>query len=222
MMKNETNTAELHTDEHIERYILGKMSKHESEEFEAYFLSNQACLDELEIAQKLHMGMQYLGNDSVFDDTKKSIIKSRIWDKKIPVWSLAAALILALVAPQLILIRSSIPVNNNIEVVGIELAESRGTLQDIPIVNSQAQQVLLSFYIDTDTPTFKHSSYLFVLINSEGQTVLKVPALKLNNVSTLFVNLGTADFDKGLYEVQIFGETDEEPLLLQSGTMQLK
>ena len=38
----------------IERYILNQMDDEEASEFEAFFLSNQECIEQLEMAEKLY------------------------------------------------------------------------------------------------------------------------------------------------------------------------
>lgn len=212
----------MHKDTRIERYILGQMDEGEAEAFEADFIANQACLDQLELAQRLHQGMQDLKHDALFEQANTPMAAKAWWQQSIPAWSLAAAVLLTVVLP-VSLQHSPAPLSSPVvDVISVELAGLRGEEFrgeeghefQLSLGNSQN---LLSFYIDTDIPQFNANSFDFVLRNAEQQVVFETSGLTLNNASTLFINLGTRKFEAGDYQMQIFGHKSGSRQLLQSG-----
>jgi len=90
----------LNQDERIERYIMNKMTEEEASEFEAYFLSDQECIEQLEIAEKLHQGMQSLefkDNDNVVSIRQS---KKAWWAIQIPLLPIAAAILVYIFLPR--------------------------------------------------------------------------------------------------------------------------
>ncbi|NVK57898.1 MAG: hypothetical protein HWE26_20045 [Alteromonadaceae bacterium] len=223
-MKNEQKAAnKLQYDERIERYIFNKMSDSEAEEFEAYFLSNSACLEHLEVAEKIHQGLQSLHADSDMQNVAESIPqKQPVWHKRVPVWLLAAAILIALVIPRVDRLFQPISEPSGVQVFNIELAATRADDAKAIELNVTDSQALLSFYVDTEIARFDHKEYGFRLLNAENEVVFNASNLKLNNASTLFVNLGHNLVPPGLYTFEVYGGTQSNRLLMQSGRMHLK
>lgn len=48
----------------IEKYLMGKLSQHERDEFEQFYLSDQQTLDDLELARRLYNGFVALSKKS--------------------------------------------------------------------------------------------------------------------------------------------------------------
>ena len=204
-------------------YILDQMTEKEAEDFEAYFLSNQACLDELELAAKLLEGMQSLRHDNIFSEISQAPIKRYFWQRSIPAWSLAAAMALAVVLPMTIPDpQSSGLKSNTVNVFSIEIAGVRSGQSEIVNIQFGQVQTLLSFYIDTEVESFEHESYGFRAVNEQDELVFEAQNLLLNNASTLFVNFADVKLPPGQYTYEILGENKPNKVLLGSGRIQVK
>ncbi|MGQ8365496.1 hypothetical protein [Glaciecola sp. 1036] len=222
-MTNEKKAEKhLQVDERIERYILNKMSEQEASEFEAYFLSNQSCLEQLEIAEQIHQGLLALQQSGDMQDMlAKQKAKKRFWQKPVPLWSLAATVCLVLLIPIIQITSQGSGEADQIRVVNIELASVRGEGENTIELNLTGTQTLLSFYVDTETPQFDHPSYGFQLSSEDNQIVFRSTNLTLNNASTLFVNLGNMRLAPGSYFFEVFGSSGNDRFLMQSGHLEI-
>ena len=223
-MKNEQKaTNKVQYDERIERYILDKMSDSEAEEFELYFLANPACLEQLEVAEKIHQGLHSLHADKDIQNIRDSVQpKLPVWSKQVPVWWLAAAVLVALVFPHMASLFQPFSSPSGVQVFNVELASTRADDAKEVELNLTDSQTLLSFYIDTGVARFAHNEYGFRLINAENKVVFIASNLQLNNASTVFVNLGEKQVPPGSYTFEVYGGTQPNRLLMQSGRMHLK
>ncbi|GAB5379638.1 MAG: hypothetical protein Alis3KO_05290 [Aliiglaciecola sp.] len=222
-MTNEQNGKRaLQTDDRVERYVLDRMSETEAEEFEAYFLSNQACLDELEITEKIHQGMQSLKFDDALLAMTNAMEKKSVWRRSVPMWSVAAVLLIVVMLPRELFYLGGKVTTSDFQVISIEMAEVRSDQRKSVVVELDEKQTLLSFYVDTEMPSFDHKTYHFLLLDAKGQTIFEARDLTLNNASTLFVNLGERRHAPGQYTFEIYGGTQNRGLLMQSGRMQIK
>lgn len=215
----------MQQDSRIERYISGQMDPEEELEFEAFFVSNPACLDQLELAQKLHQemqkGMQNLKHDAVFEGLNVPSVHRVFWKKPIPAWSLAAGIMLAVTLPGLFTSQQSIQPRQQVEVLSIDLAGLRGSGAQSTVLDIHAGQTLLSFYIDTDVPAFNAPRYGFSLSDHNNTIVFEATNLPLNNTSTLYVNLGDEVFEAGEYQIQLFAINESKRQLMQSGKVKI-
>ena len=163
-------TAKLEEELLIEKYILRQMTEEEATEFEAFYLSNQECLDQLEFAQRLSQGFKQIeaapeGTLAGFYTVKETERKSW-WRRGVPAWSLAASLLLAIL-PSTVLYQMLQPNNADsaISVVNFTMPELRGKeLQGDEqgvVINSNGRQVILSTYIDSDLESMDFPAYSF-------------------------------------------------------------
>lgn len=205
----------MHNDDRIERYILGQMSEAEAQEFEAYFLNKPECIEQLELAEKLHQGMLDIQHDPLFAQTAQLRAKRAWFAMPVPLWSVAAAVVLAIVLPSTFLPSSDVP--QAVNVVSLELDSTRGETTSVLELNASAQQTLLSIFIDTDVPTFDYSAFAFTLTDAQGVQVFSQSDLTLNNVSTLHINLGQNVLPPGRYRYQLLGISPESQRSLQTG-----
>lgn len=207
----------MQLDDRVERYILGQMDEQEAERFEVYFLSNQDCLDQLELAEKLHQGIRDLEHDVIFEGLHPPKRAIGFWQKRVPAWSLAAALVVAVILPNALVKKPEMNSPSDIEVFSIDLAGTRNIERAPLSLNLNAQQSLLSFYIDTDVPAFNYEKFEFVLTNEVNVQVFKAGNLRVNNASTLYVNLGAEEFEDGEYQLQLFGRNENGSHLMWTG-----
>ncbi|WP_448554082.1 hypothetical protein [Thalassotalea montiporae] len=209
------NSQEIDEQQLIERYILNQMSEDEMTKFESYYLANQACLEQLELAEKLYEGIQanasLLAQEIPSTRDSKAANQRHWWQQKIPAWSLAAAILIAIIPNQYMQIA-----NNDshqiaeLNVIGLSLADTRSINEIIDINITKNQQVILSTYIDTELDAFTYPTYRLELISSATlSTAWSSPHLKRDNNDMLFINLGTNNFKSGRYKFSLIGINKE-------------
>ncbi|WDE04830.1 hypothetical protein SG34_026545 [Thalassomonas viridans] len=220
-------TARLEEEQLIERYILRQMTEEEASEFEAFYLSNQECLDQLELAQRLFQGLEMIAETpDVEPEPKVREIASHKswWRREVPAWSLAASLLLAILPSGYLyqtLSQQSFP-DSNISVVNLSLSELRGAEQALTIKRDN-KQVILSAYIDTELENMDFQMYGFQLKNLNSATpVWQLAELQLTNDGMLYIDLGKNYLKAGSYEFDLFGLSGgDRQVLLKSGLLEV-
>ncbi|WDD99645.1 hypothetical protein [Thalassomonas actiniarum] len=218
-------TARLEEEQLIERYILRQMTEEEASEFEAFYLSNQECLDQLELAQRLFQGLEMIAEaPDVAPEPKVVQISSHKswWQRQVPAWSLAASLLLAILPSGYLyhtLSQQSFP-DSHISVVNLPLSELRGAEQAITIKRDD-KQVILSAYIDTDIINMDFPLYGFQLSKGDAEDpVWQLEDLQLTSDGMLYIDLGKNYLQAGRYQFNLFGlEDGERQVLLKSGLL---
>ncbi|MBO7923178.1 hypothetical protein J5X92_13200 [Alteromonas sp. K632G] len=203
-------------DERIERYVLGRMTPSEEAEFEAYFLSNQACLDQLELTERLYKGMQANSVDKVTPIQSKP----RVWKQPIPLWAAAAALILVLLMPTPFNTSQRLAPNSDLNVYRLEMANVRASEFDAVKVTQSDSQLVFAIYVDTEIPEFDYPKYGFTLTNQKGEQVFTTSALHLTSTSEIFINMGLQHFESGVYDFEVSGYNNTTKTPLHSGLIQ--
>ncbi|WDE12432.1 hypothetical protein [Thalassomonas haliotis] len=220
-------TARLEEEQLIERYILRQMTDEEASEFEAFYLSNQECLDQLELAQRLFQGLEMIAESpDVAHEPEVVQISSHKswWQRQVPAWSLAASLLLAILPSGYLyqtLSQQSLP-DSGISVVNLALSELRGAGQAITIKRDD-KQVILSAYIDTDLENMDFPSYGFQLKSTKtAGPGWRLVELELTSDGMLYIDLGKNYLKAGSYEFDLFGLSGgDRQVLLKSGLLEV-
>lgn len=207
----------LEKEQLIEKYILNRMDDEEAFEFEAYYLSDQECLEQLELAEKLYQGLGSIvdstGVEVEISEIKEASNDGSWWGKKVPAWSLAAMLMIAILPSGLLYqqMKQGKSPQSSISVVDISMSEQRGQREQTVKIKSGDKQVILSSYIDTEIEGFEYPAYGFELKSQNGDVVnLKVADLQLGNDGMLYIDLGNNYLKPGIYEFSILGVSDSD------------
>ena len=235
-------TSRLEKEQLIERYILNQMNDEEASEFEAFFLSNQECIEQLELAEKLYQG---LGLISESMDVKVEVSKMKEasndanwWTKKVPVWSLAVMLMIALLPSSLLFqqfqqgnshqgdgSQNNSPQSNSpqgaISVISFSMSQVRGENEPVIEIKGGDTQVILSTFIDTEVEGFDSPAFGFELKSQNSDEVtFQVSDIQLNNDGMLYVDLGSDYLEPGDYKFSISNVSeDEQKTMLKSGVL---
>ena len=233
-------------DQRIERYILKKMCDEEATEFEIEYLADEACIEQLEMAEKLYLGLNMISSTSDTSETSKHQTANQMpnqikikapvwWQKNVPLWSIAATVLVMLMPlrfmmdPQTIssLPSSSLPSSSSsniaISVITIEMAEFRGGQNKTLTIPGVNQQLILSAYIDTEREDMVFPAYDFTLFNQTDNTpVITLSDITLNQDAMLYFNLGTNQIHSGQFNYLITGKTTKgEYITLKEGELNI-
>jgi len=235
-------TSRLEEEQLIERYILNQMNEEEASEFEAFFLSNQECIEQLEMTEKLYQG---LGLISESMDVKVEVSKMKAasndanwWTKKVPAWSLVAMLMIAILPSSLLFqqlqqgdshqgdgSQNNSPQSDRpqgaISVISFSMSQVRGKNEPAIEIKGGDKQVILSTFIDTEVEGFDYPAFGFELKNQNSDEVaFQVSDIKLNNDGMLYVDLGSDYLEPGDYKFSISNVSEnEQKKMLKSGVL---
>ena len=228
----------LRLDEHqrIERYILCKMDDDEASEFEAEFLSDQACLEQLEIAKKLYHGLGMIADSAPAEVASNSVTEvaapksasndSSWWNAKIPVWSMAAMLVIALM-PSVSMFQenssSALP-GGGISVISMPMTGARSIEQSELVITANDERTVLSFYIDSDIDSLVFPEYRFQIrrLEAAGESPI-TSVVRLDSNDMLYVDLGDSYLTQGKYEYTVSGIGEAQTAKsLVSGVLKVK
>ncbi|MFT4930133.1 MAG: hypothetical protein ACI8WB_006269 [Phenylobacterium sp.] len=208
----------------IEKYVLNQLSEQEATEFEAFFLSNQQCLDQLELTEKLYQGFGLMGDLPAHQSqaNKQAANDNSWWQRQVPAWSLAVMLLLTVV-PTGYLYQQNQQLNTpagNIAMVNIAMSQLRG--QETPAIKIHGgdKRVILSAYIDSQIHSSVYAAYGFELRDQRsGAIIWQVLDLQLGDDGMLFIDLGHDYLKAGRYGFAVFGVLSggEKELLRDGG-----
>ena len=210
----------------IERYILNRMDEEEASEFEAYYLGNKECLEQLQLAEKLHLGLRHAeksatpGIATTFAAHRASNDQSW-WQRGLPVWSAAALLMLALI-PSGYFYQQAQQLGGpqaGLAVINVPLSETRSATGNNEIViEPSGNRIVLSIYVDTSVDRLLFSNYGFSLTGAQDtEPSWQTDNLQLNANSVLYVDLGRNYLQAGNYRYRIFGIEDNASTLVSEG-----
>lgn len=225
----------------IERYLLRQMNELEESEFEAYYLPNNECIDQLEIAEKLLEGLRFAKTSNPLDNsvvsinpaTRKAANDSHWWRKGLPVWASAAMLFIALLPSVMMYQELELQSRPNAElsVISLPLTETRSATQQMFIIPFSKQRIILSMFIDTELEQMQYPRYVFELTpisnpeSNGGQSrtssnSLMISDLKLDNNDMLYIDLGKSVVNPGSYRFALRGLTGHsEKQEISAGTV---
>ncbi len=212
----------------IERYILRQMNEEEAADFEAHFLGNQECLEQLVLAEKLYEGLKLQDKSEVaqvshFDSSIEAANESLWWKKAVPLWRIVAVLIVVVLPINIIYLNSlhgsfdggkkrEVPNSGQYgEIVSLSLTDeiSRGVEQTLEtvVINSDANRNILAFYVEPDAIDIRFTSYWFRISDiGSKKEVYKIENLILNDkYSEIYVVIGNRQVDPGTYVYEMFG-----------------
>ncbi|MFC3120128.1 hypothetical protein [Agaribacter flavus] len=210
----------MNQNEKIERYILNKMSEEEASEFEAYYLSNEACIEQLELSERLYRGIKLITPELDREDellgSKRANTSQAFWQKNVPVWSIAAMFMLLLL-PNVWYLSKMDGSYQDIQVVNIDLSSVRGTTSDVIDIYRTNKQTVLATYIDREAPHLQFEQYGFSL-TPIGKQVPEIQVLdaEISPDDMLYINLkGVAPEN---YSLKIFGlsESSDKALIKET------
>ncbi len=201
----------------IERYILNQMSEDEATEFEAFFLSNQECIDQLETAEKLYQGLGMIANSAEItlevNKAKSTSNDHRWWQVNVPIWSLAALLMITLTPSVLINNQTQKPIVQlgEVSMIDLPLAKVRSGAESNPTVIKKNSGTVLSFYIDQSVEDLVFPNYRFQ-IQSSGNIIyeLSPEGLRPDQNDMLYVSLGRSYLKEGTYDVSLDGMSGDK------------
>jgi hypothetical protein len=211
----------------IERYICGDMCEEEAIEFEDEFISDQACIDQLELTQKFYSGLAHLAaQEPLLMTSQKHAANTPWYASTVPAWSLAATFVLMLL-PAIWVFQSepttqevySGPVN----VVSFSLATIRSPGVPPKQVKFDESQIVLSAYANPDVQLGRYEQYNLVISEPEsGKEVIAVTGIKPNQDRMLYFNLGARKMITGSYYYDVFGQNNKKTKeLVANGILQL-
>ncbi len=216
----------------IERYLLRQMDEQEASEFEAFYLSNNECINQLEMAERLLEGLRFAKNtqeplNPAKISTNSAANDNRWWQKGLPVWASAAMVVMTLLPSAFMyqeLKQQSSP-NAELSVVSLPLTETRSANQSDFSVPHTKQRMILSMFVDTELEQMIHSSYAFELIPiqespNKSTTALLIDRLTLDSNDMLYVDLGKSVISPGRYRYSLKGLTEKnQPQEISSGVV---
>jgi hypothetical protein len=201
----------------IERYILNQMDEEEACDFEALFLSDPECLEQLEIAEKLHLGLKLVAapERAVVDKVKpfeQPDIADRWWLRKMPVWATAALLLVTLLPSRIFY--QQIQEHNMpqlaLSVISLSLSTTRSSQVTTTKVKKNQGRTILSIYVDTEVYGMFYANYgLAIGQQNDLSFNWKTSGLHLDANDILYIDLGTGFLQQGTYDYEIFGLTDQ-------------
>lgn len=201
--------SNLDREQKIERYILSRMEEDEALEFEAFFLSNQECLNQLEVAEKLYKGLLAINqplNEFRADEEQASNDKFW-WRKKVPAWSLAAMLMITML-PSVYLYQNIQQHNaplGSVAVVNIDTSNMRSSRDKKKIVVETSKRMIISIFMETDQ--FYYENYNFEIYKvGEHDSTWKEMGMRLDKNDMLYIDLGNHFLTRGEYDFAISGE----------------
>ncbi len=217
-------------DQTIERYLLKQMDDDEASDFEAYFLSNRECLEQLEMTSKLYDGLKHS------EKTKQSsvaTVKNRLpasnddvwWRKKLPVWA-TAAMLLVFMTPSVYLYQENkeytLP-QSTLSVISLPVSTTRSAEKSETIIELSGGRTIFSVYLDTELEGMSFPNYQFSIRKlSSTSKEWKSSKLMLDINDMLYVDLGTSFLTWGEYEYNILGrENNSVPIIISTGILQI-
>jgi len=206
----------------IERYVLNKMCDEEATEFEIEYLTDQACIEQLEMAERLYQGLNTVAAEG-FSTNSPATIKPLWWQKNVPVWSIAATIIMMILPFSLIndLNTATSVSNTQLSVVSIEMAELRGVKENTRQISHSNQQLIISTYIDSERIDLIYPSYSFKLKDQRNNTpIVSLTNVHVNQDNMLYFNLGQNVVKTGHYHYSITGQTEKgKSITLKEGDL---
>ncbi len=206
---------ELEQSQKIERYVLNRMDEDEATEFEAYYLSNQDCLEQLEASRRLHQGLQLVeGSEEAVSvqvsDQAAASNDSHWWKKKLPAWSLVASVMMMMLPTSYLyqqVITQKLP-QPGLSVVNLSLSATRSAHQLETIMQQSEGRTVVSVFIDIELQDVPLSDYGFILKKQNTITTeLSMKNLKLDSNDMLYVDLGDSYLLPGTYDYEITGSS---------------
>ncbi|MEP1742733.1 MAG: hypothetical protein ABJI60_20440 [Kangiellaceae bacterium] len=215
----------------IERYLLRQMDEQEASEFEAYYLSNNECIDQLEMAERLLEGLRFAKDSQPLSTpiiaTKKAANDSRWWRKGLPVWA-SAAMVMITLFPSLVMyneLKQQSGPSAELSVLSLPLTETRSADQQVIKVPFSEQRMILSMFVDTELEQMVHPSYTFELsaisqVKSQNANPWIFNQLKLDHNDMLYIDLGKSVVNPGSYRFTLLGLSENnEKREVSSGTV---
>lgn len=215
----------------IERYLLRQMDEQEASEFEAYYLSNNECIDQLEMAERLLEGLRFAKDSQPLSTpiiaTKKAANDSRWWRKGLPVWA-SAAMVMITLFPSLVMyneLKQQSGPSAELSVLSLPLTETRSADQQVIKVPFSEQRMILSMFVDTEFEQMVHPSYTFELsaisqVKSQNANPWIFNQLKLDHNDMLYIDLGKSVVNPGSYRFTLLGLSENnEKREVSSGTV---
>ncbi len=214
-----------------ERYLLRQMDEQEASEFEAYYLSNNECIDQLEMAERLLEGLRFAKDSQPLSTpiiaTKKAANDSRWWRKGLPVWA-SAAMVMITLFPSLMMyneLKQQSGPSAELSVLSLPLTETRSADQQVIKVPFSEQRMILSMFVDTELEQMVHPSYTFELstinqVKSQNANPWIFNQLKLDHNDMLYIDLGKSVVTPGSYRFTLLGLSENnEKREVSSGTV---
>ncbi len=206
----------------IERYLLRQMDEQEASEFEAYYLSNNECIDQLEMAEKLLQGLRFAKQTEPVTHqiaaTGTAANDKRWWQKKFPAWATAAMLMITLLPSALMYqeLQQANQPSSELSVVSLPLTETRSGKQQAFSIPFTQQRLVLSIFVDTELEQMLYPSYAFQLtaVNARNESnvaesaqskALLISDLKLDQSDMLYIDLGKSTVQAGEYQFSLLG-----------------
>lgn len=215
----------------IERYLLRQMDEQEASEFEAYYLSNNECIDQLEMAERLLEGLRFAKDSQPLSTpiiaTKKAANDSRWWRKGLPVWA-SAAMVMITLFPSLMMyneLKQQSGPSAELSVLSLPLTETRSADQQVIKVPFSEQRMILSMFVDTELEQMVHPSYTFELsainqVKSQNANPWIFNQLKLDHNDMLYIDLGKSVVSPGSYHFTLLGLSENnDKSEVSSGTV---
>lgn len=209
----EMEMQEMDQQQKIERYILNRMDEQEASQFEAFYMSNQQCLEQLEMAERLYFGLKVvtsacetIGQQVV--PIKNTDAQRHWWLKSMPYWAAAALFLVALLPSGVFyqeLLQHNLP-QAQPSVVSLSLSTTRSSQQQALSIQTSSGRTILSIYIDIDIVGTLYSSYGFTISKQrDPSSHWQATGLKSDQNDMLYIDLGTQYLLPGTYEYSIFG-----------------
>ena len=225
------NLTSIDQENKIERYILKQMKEDEASEFEAYYLSNDQCITQLEIAEKLYEGIKssvhLLDISSDIANSKITAANDSNWFKKsVPAWSVAALLVI-MIFPMSVIYNTSSNFQDGsspISLVNFELAGLRSN--DVRTLTIQGGDVrnIIAIYIDTSLKQNVFDSYVFEIRDEKNNMLMsQINNLKVDVNDQLVFELELSHLANKNYQFILTGITEhKERSQLSSGNLAVR
>ena len=161
----------MDTESAIQRYIVGRMSNSEAEDFEAYFLANPELVEQVEIAQSISIGLANRPENIVSTDTASNKRDGTLFDKMvgwltIPVPAFAVLALAAILSPLAFNGMSTVSPgqDQNIELLSFSTAATRSAKQQsvIDLSGVEGQAALM-----VKVKSIKHPNYKLKLVRDK-------------------------------------------------------
>ncbi len=214
-------------DQRIERYLLGRLSEQEEAEFEAYYLSNQDCLDQLEAARKLMQGLQLVEREPEaglpVESSRRAANDVHWWQIRLPLWVAAAMMLMTLLPGILVFTQKSMDSNGVVSVTQVSLGGLRSMRQDSITLEASRGRQILGFYIDPALKEYMFPAYALRLTRA-AQPVMYLRDLQRDQrQSMLYADLGVNRLVPGTYQYRLSGiRQGHKDRVLKQGIIQVK
>lgn len=148
----------------VQRYVLGKMSESEAEQFEEFYLSCSETAELVESAQAMNIGLNNLSQTSSLSETKQTIAPlKQLWSRAINCLTIPvpafAVLALGLVAVPFAFDLKQAPPELNLVNFSTDVTRSRGPLTIIDLSDVSGIPTLLIKLKSVQQPHYKLKLY---------------------------------------------------------------